>query len=386
MESSAAFLERGAQFGISSSLLKKLQDKNLSTFGQFAFISSFQPGSSDEKPFVRALAAALDVDESAIESGVLAAFRRLYFESHTLTLGDLRARMERRDDDQPRKLPMAERAERLAQLKAQLTGVTIDVQLEPAHRLVDAVNQQIEDNCVKYVPIKDCLSRESELMHQKHETAIDFLPDGTMKLSKKQKEIHADTTGELKVKMAMQRRALAYHMAGACSYNVLDGIISRMFALLTKEPTAGMRSITLQQIIHADRELWMQAAQSTRGKILGSAGRPLEDELQKLQDSPEVRYHLLPTQSQGVKRNQDDESEVPVKKGKKFKKGKGKEGKGSFKLPENCVPMTPSKQRICFQYNRKRCNHQDAAQCSRGLHVCWKDKCHGKHPGDDCKA
>eukprot|EP00434_Breviolum_minutum_P045097 symbB.v1.2.040360.t1/scaffold7170.1/size12902/1 len=183
-----------------------------------------------EKPFVRALAAALDVDESAIESGVLAAFRRLYFESHTLTLGDLRARMERRDDDQPRKLPMAERAERLAQLKAQLTGVTIDVQLEPAHRLVDAVNQQIEDNCVKYVPIKDCLSRESELMHQKHETAIDFLPDGTMKLSKKQKEIHADTTGELKVKMAMQRRALAYHMAG----------------------------------------------------------RPLEDELQKLQDSPEA--------------------------------------------------------------------------------------------------
>ena len=308
MESSAAFLERGAQFGISSSLLKKLQDKNLSTFGQFAFISSFQPGSSDEKPLVRALAAALDVDESAIESGVLAAFRRLYFESHTLTLGDLRARMERRDDDQPRKLPYG-------RTKAQLTGVTIDVQLEPAHRLVDAVNQQIEGNCIKYVPIKDCLSRESELMHQKHETSIDFLPDGTMKLSKKQKEIHADTTGELKVKMALQRRAPAYHMAGACSYNVLDGIISRMFALLTKEPTAGMRSITLQQIIHADRELWMQAAQSTRGKILGSAGRPLEDELQKLQGSPEVRYHLLPTQSQGVKRIHDDESDVPVKKG-----------------------------------------------------------------------
>ena len=56
------------------------------------------------------------------------------------------------------------------------------------------------------------------------------------------------------------------------------------------------------------------------------------------------------------------------------------------KPSENCVPMTPSKQRICFQFNRKRCNHQDAAQCSRGLHVCWRDKCHGKHPGDDCKA
>ena len=89
----------------------------------------------------------------------------------------------------------------MAQLKAQFNGVTIDVQLEPTHRLVDAVNQQIQDNCIKYVPIKDCLSRESKLMHQKHETAIDFLPDGTMKLSKNQKEIHADTTGEPKEKI-----------------------------------------------------------------------------------------------------------------------------------------------------------------------------------------
>ena len=296
--------------------------------------------------------------------------------------------MERKEDDQPRKLPMAERAERLSQLKAQLIGVTIDVQLEPAHRLVDSINQQIEDNCIKYVPIKDCLSRESELLHQKHETAIDFLPDGTMKLSKKQKELQADTTGELKVKMAMQRRALAYHMAGACSYTVLDTIISRMFALLTKEPVAGMKSITLQQIIHADRELWMQAAQATRGKILGSVGKPLEEELEKLQDSPEVRYHLLPLQAQGVKRGHEDDGEdIKIKKIKIKKKGKGKgSGQGSFNLPENCVPVTPSNQRICFQYNRKHCNHQNDAQCARGLHVCWKQKCHGKHPGDDCQA
>ena len=55
-------------------------------------------------------------------------------------------------------------------------------------------------------------------MHQKHESAIGFMPDGTMKLSKKQKQIFADVSGDLKVRMAMQRRALAYHMAGICSY------------------------------------------------------------------------------------------------------------------------------------------------------------------------
>ena len=82
------------------------------------------------------------------------------------------------------------------------------------------------------------------------------MPDGTMKLSKKQKEIFIDVTGDLKVRMAMQRRALAYHMVGICSYQVLDEIATRMFALLTKEPLAGFRAIGLQQIIMADREMW----------------------------------------------------------------------------------------------------------------------------------
>lgn len=44
------------------------------------------------------------------------------------------------------------------------------------------------------------------------------MPDGTMKLAKKQKEIITDVTRDLKVRMAMQRRALAYHMVGMCSY------------------------------------------------------------------------------------------------------------------------------------------------------------------------
>lgn len=57
--------------------------------------------------------------------------------------------MERKEDDMPRRLPMAERAERLAIVKAELTGLTIDAQLEPAHRLVDSAIQQAEDNTLR---------------------------------------------------------------------------------------------------------------------------------------------------------------------------------------------------------------------------------------------
>ena len=388
MDSEAAFAERARQVNISETHLAKLQAKKLSTYGAFAFLSSFQPGSSDERPFVRALASALDVAEADLNDAVLSSFRRLYYECHTMTLGDLRARIERKDDDAPKRVPMAERSERLAQLRAELSGVTIDVQLEPAHRLLDTVMQQIEDNCISFIPLKDCLSQESELLSHKHETTIDFSHDGTMRLSKRQREIKADISGDLKVKMAMQRRALAYHMAGACSYGVLDGIIARMFSLLTKEPVAGFRAVSLQQLILAEREMWMMAAQETRGQLISATGKPLEQALVKLQDAQEVKYHLLPLPQMTSNPKHDDEPDPKrVKKGKgKHKNDKGK-GKGNgLQLPNGCVPSTPSNQRICFQYNRKRCNHQDKNKCPRGPHVCWRQGCHQNHPGEDCNS
>ena len=63
--------------------------------------------------------------------------------------------------------PMAERAETLASVKYELSGLTIDAQLEPAHKLVDSSIQQAEDNTLPFIPLKECLSRQSEIMHHK---------------------------------------------------------------------------------------------------------------------------------------------------------------------------------------------------------------------------
>ena len=92
----------------------KLVAANLGTFGQFAFVSSFQPGSADEQPFVDALAKVLNAQPLP---GALASYRRLYFESHTAAMSDLKTRLERKDDDVPRKLLMSERVERLERAK-----------------------------------------------------------------------------------------------------------------------------------------------------------------------------------------------------------------------------------------------------------------------------
>ena len=393
MDSAAAFKERAKTLGVPAEALTKLTDAKLATFGQFAFISSFQPGSTDEQPFVEALSKVLETTPEAAE---LACWRRLYYECHTAAMSDLRSRLERKEEDGPRKLLMPERVERLERAKQKLVGITIDTQLEPAHRLVDLTVQQAEDATLRYIPLKDCLSREAELMHSKSEPAIEFQTDGTMKLSKKQLEIKAETSGDLKVKMAMQRRALAYHIAGICSYQTLDALIQRMFSLMTKEPVKGFRAVSLQQVINADREMWMLAAQEARGKSLMDPTKPLDSILELAFKAPETTYHLLPMpQSGGGKGDQppaprdnhrgDGPLKRPFKGGgnpsAKRQKGKGK----GIDIPAGCVAETGAGQRICFQYNRKRCNHQDKDRCPRGLHVCWAKGCGGKHPHSDCQ-
>ena len=231
------------------------------------------------------------------------------------------------------------------------------------------------------------------MLHSKSEPTIEFQADGTMKLSKKQQEIRAENSGDLRVKMAMQRRALAYHIAGICSFQTIDGLIQRMFALMTKEPIKGFRAVSLQQVINADREMWMLAAQEARGKVLTDPAKPLDGILELAFKAPETSYHLLPLPGShqpqpAAGANDPIKKEGPLKRpfkgGNSFpaKKGKGK-GK-SIDLPSGCVAETGAGQRICFQFNRKRCNHQDKDRCPRGIHVCWLKSCGGKHPHGDC--
>jgi hypothetical protein len=391
MDSSAAFRERAKTLGLPETAVARLADSKLATFGQFAFLSSFQPGSSDEQPFVDALSKVLGTTPEAAE---LACWRRLYYECHTAAMSDLRARLERKDDDGPRKLLMPERIERLERAKRSSVGITIDTQLEPAHRLVDQTVQQAEDSTLRYIELKDCLSREAELMHSKTEPSIEFQTDGTMKLSRKQTEIRAETSGDLKVKMAMQRRALAYHIAGICSFQTVDALIQRMFALMTKEPVKGFRAVSLQQVVNADREMWLLAAQEARGKTLTDPAKPLNDILETAFKAHETSYHLLPLPilvGKGDSNVGPRDGPKPENANKRAAKGGGKPAAKRFKgkgkgidLPSNCVAETGAGQRICFQYNRKRCNHQDKDRCPRGLHVCWLKSCGGKHSHGDC--
>ena len=129
----------------------------------------------------------------------------------------------------------------------------------------------------------------------KKEPVLEIPTDGPIRISKKQKEATADTTGELRVRLCMQRRALAFQLEHIATFMVLDSFISKLFALMIPKPIAGYRSVTLQQVIAADQALWQLVAQETRGQVVTSGDpKPIDKAVKEFMDSPEVSYHLLP--------------------------------------------------------------------------------------------
>lgn len=105
LDSEALFEERAKSFGVSDEVFRLLKAANYSTFGRLAFCSSYQVGGSDETPLTQALEGALG---RAVAPDEAPALRRLYYESSTMVMSDLKSRVERTESSEPKKLPMAE--------------------------------------------------------------------------------------------------------------------------------------------------------------------------------------------------------------------------------------------------------------------------------------
>jgi len=281
---------------------------------------------------------------------------------------------------------MPERMERLGRLKASLTGLTLDAQLEPSHALVDRVVAMAEEQSIYYLELSLCTSRETEVNMLKKEPALEFSADGSIRLSKKHPEASADTAGELRVRMCMQRRALAFQIANIATFVTIDTFISKLFALLTRRPLAGYRSVTLAQIISADQALWQKIAQEVRGQVLTSGDpKPVDKAITENMDSAEVTYHLLPLRDSASSRTTTETRTSERRETKTIRSKRRKEMKKLQRLTFRKVVLAKndSNQNICFGYNRKSCPVR-GAKCRRGLHICWKKGCYGKHPFPDC--
>lgn len=394
------------------------------TYGSFSFFVPFQNGSPDDTMLNANLAAALGAEVSAVDMGK---FRRLLFEAHALMMADTRGKIERTEDSAPRKLPAPERAHRLAIQATRLApALIISDWNEPSHSLLDAVQQQMDESQLKYMPVESCTCRLQEISGIKKVPTTMTDKNGFIRVGEVPEELTLICGGDLfKVRQALLRRALAYDQSGIIRFEIMELWHNHLLEALQRDPPPGHRRVTLEQMLLADREIFIRMIESCRSGLLPDVVTgvgPADSAMSRLQLDARITVFLLPlpgsaasapkvegTSVPGVpgqgtsrialrRKRQREESlaaQPSVQSGKggakgKGSKGKGKKGKGKgASMPaglEGCVNRINGAS-ICYGFNLGNCPHTTIAAgsaCEKGLHKCCKPGCGGDHPFYSC--
>jgi hypothetical protein len=386
--------------------------------GSFAFSCNYVPGGVDESSFVIGVVTLL---LGAPDHALKAALKRLHFECYTLMVSEMRRKVERVDDDAPRRLPPPEREARRARQATELRGLVLTGEYECSHGLVDKAVQMIEDNCIAYIPVDECNKRESEMGHEKKDKTLKTDGRGFVRESTNDQRIAADINSDLKLKNAFVRRGLAFDQAQVMSFAVHEMLVSLLFTEYLREAPVGFSKVSQDQLMRADREVFRRLQEKTRTGIRpGLDGtKPIDTHMQAVLDSAGVQMLLLPWRSGGVKRERDEAAPAAVVPGStKAAKKKAKKNANAAELAQlrethgRAPPAAAAKaaarapaagarrtampralvgmcaacadgRSICFSFNLPGgCPTETArgARCAKGFHVCCKPACEQAHP------
>ena len=413
LDSEAVFVERALELGLLQSELDVVKAAGWLSYARFAFSCHYSPGQADDQPFLRMASRVTGVGALEPPENRLPVIRRLFWESFTLAAAEMKARVERREDDAPRRLAAPERTARHIEQQNRLAGIRIEGEREPAFGLIDRLVQMSEENVLRYVAWQDCPKREQELQGVRVDPT--WRPDssGIVREVRVSGELKADVSDNLLLKMTLERRALAFDQTSLIGYHRFEAWHSIMLAALLSEPPAGFQRVTLEQLSRADLALFYHMMKTTRNGIrLKPDGTfPLELALDKAMESVEVRLLLQPLMGPSGKRKRDDSpdhgsdsSKTTIKQlqnrvvkllakkppaasssssGAKVPAPKSKgAGKGiQVKLPRelldlgDCIARSDAGEAICFAFNLGGCTRATVGRCAKGLHVCMKRGC-----------
>jgi len=303
VDSAAVFWGRVSDLGLAE-FKPKFEAAGWTSMGSFAFAAGIPGGSTieDKTFFKKVLVPILDLADDAEEPPKSASLKRLWFEAHSMYVADLRRRMERTDDDPPRRIPTAERDERKGLLAQRLGGAfKMEGELEPANVLIDRFIQMADDGIVEWVPWEECPKRDQELRSARGKKRWMADASGIVKEKETPKDVTTDTSSVIRIQWAMRRRGLALDVAGLMSYEAHDLLVDKLVGAVTGEAIDSRYAVpSLQQAHSADKEVWRQLQKATRVGLRGApigAPRPLDEPLKGVLVSAELCFILLPLPS-----------------------------------------------------------------------------------------
>ncbi|CAE7718275.1 bath-40, partial [Symbiodinium sp. KB8] len=288
---------------------------SVKTLKNLAFISSYSPGQADDAPLME---------------------------------------VERSEEVQVRTLTQPERAERYEKQVKRLSGVNIKGSSEPSERLVDVCVAIYERNQLQYVPWSRCSSREQEAQNEsRKEVKLALDGSGKVKVDSASKEVVADTSTEVLVMQALQRRALAMEQANIVSYTLLDLWHQRLMKARLTDPPPGYSRPSFDQLRLADQKLFSELQDGTRSGIQAlSSGRPVDNLIKDVMHRAEVSSLLLPLPASSVASVAKSTATAPPPQPTWKGNGKGK-GKTKGKTGRMGTPRMPAELEGCKAYTQK---------------------------------
>eukprot|EP00435_Cladocopium_sp_Y103_P041033 s2882_g11.t1 len=295
LESEAAFKERAAQIGVDDKYIQKFVEKRFASFGRFGFAVPYSPHLADESPLRNFLFELLEEEPSLDQ---VSCMRRLFFESHAMSLTDARQRVEAAPDPGTavKRLATAERVARQKEQEQRLGGLIFTPDTTPSNHLVDLFIEMSETGVLSYIKPEQCCSRAQEVNSMRRDPTVSTDSSGMLKLGSKAAEPTCEANTELKLKSAWQRRSLAMDMAGLVSFDIVESWIQFLFSHLMREQPRGFSRVSLQQLLDCDRQLFTLASYKTMGNLQRGTdqAKPLDVTFAALRESHEVLQCLTP--------------------------------------------------------------------------------------------
>eukprot|EP00439_Symbiodinium_sp_Y106_P081486 s2168_g20.t1 len=393
LKSEAAFDERAKECGLPDEELDRLKAAGIKTISLLAF-STCAPGAQPTEEQLRLPIRSLAPDSVGV--GVVAALRHLMFECQTLCLAHVKASVE--GSERRIELAPAERNTRILNQKTKMKGLTLVGQLECSYASYDYVGAMLEKDSPMYLEPHRFDTRAAEVARERPGKEL-ILEQNRISVRDKADKCKCAIQDPLALSQALQRRALACDLMGACSYEEMRAWHSFLLDRMQQQAPPGWSRPTIEQVLRTDRAAWVRMSEQVKTLKRDSAGRlPLDDALGRLTSDPHVLFHLLPLKNSESKPEKPDKPpKVPhVDPDKKRKpNGSNKQDSGNkaqkAELPDelknvNGLKMTTEAgEKFCWPFNcKKGCKFAKAGKsCRRGLHACMR--CGKNHSLQECK-
>ena len=286
-ESRAAFVKRALEVGLAQAEVDHLVAAHIDTLSKLAFVL-VPPGKVPEDSAVSGLL------PSTSNQGSVAGLKRLLFEAHTLIVSELKQRVEKADDSAPVSLNGAERETRLEAQKLRLGGLSFQGEEEVAHDAYNLVYAMIQKDDLVWLSPEKFGTRRSEISAKKQ--GKELIIDGSgLAIKEKQTNTVCSLASDLELVMALRRRALAFDLLAVSTFNTINKYHQALAQRLQEPPPPGYSKVSLQQLIRADRAVFLRASELTTTLKRSAGGQlPLDNILSTILLDPSVAYHLLP--------------------------------------------------------------------------------------------